>query len=440
MPPHRSGSNRSAPARLLEFGCALLAVAGVTLTLLPDYRQIRTTELAGVDFRSIYVSLVLFAHGQDPYAVDSFRSVYRAGGLPAPVSLFGHMPVYPPTTFALLLPLARLSGPAALWVWLVLSGFAVAFAIAMLARLAGREFGLSWPWRLGLVGLCAADPLVAFGLQIGNISNLVCALCIIAVCDAAGHPIFAALALAIGLLLKPHLAIWVVLAFALIWGAQGRRVAAGAVAIATAFTAVVFAVLAVNGHAMSTVHNFPALLAAEQGSGSMSIDSTEKLFVGAQITDIATIPAPFAAPHWIGLLLRLVVASWALAAATWIYRRRRGGVFTPEQRLTLLAALFTAAMALTYHRALDANLLLILLPVILARLRRDPRDFFAIVLAALYASFAFGPSAGSLPDPTASVRAFLLFRQAALLTAAMFFVLLALAVVQIRLPDKKKAA
>lgn len=65
----------------------------------------------------------------------------------------------------------------AVYVWIILSGLVWAIAFAEVARSGGETLGLGRSWRACGVLLAALSPLLSFGLDFGNNSVMVAALC-----------------------------------------------------------------------------------------------------------------------------------------------------------------------------------------------------------------------------------------------------------------------
>lgn len=402
------------------------------------------------DFKTLYASVWCFAQKIDAFRMSHIEQVFRQNHVVTPVLWYGHMPVYPPSTLALLAPLARLGMVPAAYVWIAFSGLTMAAAIWMMLRASDEVFGLSLGWRVLIVALCGASPLLGFGLAIGNVSVVVSAFCIGVVyrfgagdrlrqgiwSDAAAwaRPKWqvwgAAIALSVALLLKPHLAVWVLMA--LLAGAIGRdgraerRIALRALCVCVAAAAVFWSSA---GHMLGTqMRSYRTIVLSETNDGSMAATNRELLPVAAQITSLQS-----AAGYWVnndvlskmastlcvvGLMLYLVATAWRL-------RRVR----TAEQRLLLVACWCCVGLIATYHRAHDGIVLLLLTPWTVWRLRRNWRDGLVWLLLPLYFAMSWGPSTEWIAwcAQTTHMKALcdvVLYRQASLATLGLLGVLL----------------
>lgn len=397
---------------------ALASMTGILWTILSNF-HVRRWEATGSDFKTLYASAWCLARGLDGYQFDNIAKVFTWGGVTEPLTWFGHAPVYPPMTLALLTPLTLLPMWAAVYAWVLMSAAALACAAASLARFAGEAFGLGRAWRLVLVVAVIAAPLASFGLELGNVSVMVASLSILAVARPEGARVWPrALGLAVALVLKPHMALWVLIALLLVASgrALGRRAMAYAVGLGLALY--LFAVSRVGWGA--ELPGYFAMLHAETAGGSMRAGNHELMEAAAQIVSLDSLLG-YGVAH--GGLLRglgaalLVVLAGVLA---WTCVRLRAA----QGRLQAAAAWCSLGLVATYHRAADGSLLLVMLPWVAARLKARWWDgwAWAVLLAygALSAGLDYPTMRGMLDRPgLGAVQEFLLYRQGSLAAAAL---------------------
>ena len=367
--------NSARTASLDTFLC-VAGTAALGATLVPEYLQVTTRDFVATDFKTLNASAILFAQHRDPYRFEGLATIFQRNGVVEPPTWFAHSPVYPPGTLLLLAPFTHLSMAHAAQLFAILSLCAYACALAMLLALA-RRIGLAWPWRTAIIGLALANPFLAYGVDVGNVSVLTASFCIAAwtllrlqpdvgwssgrAGWASGAGWSAAVLLGVALLLKPHLAIWTVLALLLFGATRARVFALAGAAIAAVFTLVSALLLAGQGILHATYASYFALLSGEQGSGSMSPASREVLPIMPQITAVRTLLGLYLGPvprNVIAALVLFTLAGILLAAAL----RRRTASRSPAGDVLALSAMTSLGLIATYHRAHDT---LILLPLLL---------------------------------------------------------------------------
>ncbi len=353
---------------------SLIAVGGVLLSILLNF-PVGTWQGSGSDFKTMYASASLLARGIDGYSFQNIAQTFTQQHVVQPASWYGHAPVYPPFTLALIAPLTALPMVAAVWTWVILSGFVIACAIASLARLAGQEFSLSRPWRLAVIALAAAWPLLSFGLEMGNVSVIVSALSILAVTApenvGTNSPSLwlRSLGLATALLLKPHLAFWVLLALLLMRHRPARLLAVRAIALAVAGVAATSAWIATQHDLTLQIHSYRAMLHSELAAGSMGSQTRNLEAVAAQITSLESLLG-FWSGHLHAVGLVLLLAGFAALVAVSL----RLSAAAPEARLGLVSAWCAFGLIATYHRAHDCVVLILMLPWLLARVHASMRS------------------------------------------------------------------
>jgi hypothetical protein len=223
-------------------------------------------------------------------------------------------------------------------------------------------------------------------MEMCNVSGIVAALCIIAVArkEREGSVAFVnACALCVGLLLKPHMALWVAAALLLSRIGRDRVLAVRALAL---FSGVLFwaAVWMAAHHELSaTIAAYRHVVGVEVASGSMSPSNHELMAVAAQITWVASLFG-----YWMhGVALRVVSGATLFAlGGTLCYASLQDSGRRESTRLLRVAAWSAFGLVATYHRAHDGAFLAIVLPYVLARLRTNWRDAFAWAFVLLYAA------------------------------------------------------
>lgn len=414
---------------LIAVGCA----GGLTLSTLYQV-HVRTSAFAVSDFKTLYASAWCFARGLDAYSISNLQHVFNSNAVVQPTAWYGHSPVYPWTTLAFLAPLTMLPMVPAAFVATILTGVLLACAVAALMYYGAIYFNLEIGWRIVVAALCVSGPLLGFAMDMGNVSAAACALCILAFVlrESAFERLGRArawvpsIALMIAVLLKPHLAVWCGLGMLFLPERAARAVVIRAAALTAAFTMLTAAVLVVSGQlGMQTLSYLSVLSAENSGGASMSAASREALPVVSQVVSLQSILGfwmmnPIVRDVWTGLLL--LIAAGLLARWT-----RR----VDSQRVALLAvgAWYSLGMLATYHRAHDASLLILLVPWVVARIRRAPLSWQAWVASALYCAMSvsvdFPRVVGWLSTlPADSGLRFVLLRQAGLAELLLLGVLL----------------
>lgn len=399
----------------------VLSIGTLALILLTA-SQPRTSSTAGTDFKTLYGSTWCLAHGLDAYSEPGIEAVYRANQVVLPGSWFGHAPVYPPFTLALLIPLTALPMVAAIQVWMVLSALLLIAAATALMRYAADEFALPLWGRALIALLFSLSQLTGVALALGNVSVAVSALSILVFARRNKQSPWVSGALLAGaLLLKPHLAVWIAAGLLLVAEPTGRRIVLRAVALAAVFCAAVSIWLGLTGTLVLQARSYVAILGAESaGSASMNASSHAMLPALVQITSLSSLVG-----FWTTNQRVCSAMGWTLAllAAVAIYRLTRG--LGERTKLLAVGACCALGMVATYHRSLDGVLLLILLPWAIDQIRRRPQSWHAWLVIGLYVAMSMGPDEVQIAALVSrfsadGFRAFVLQRQAAL--AAMLLV------------------
>lgn len=417
-----AGSRKLAALHLL---IALAAVGGLTVTVLLDL-PVPASPFAASDFKTLYASAWCFRHGLDAYSFANLAAVFRAQGIITPASWFGHAPVYPPTAVAVLAPLTWLSMVQAAYLVTIVSALLFAFAVAGLLQSARDHFALTLPWRAVIAILCTVGPLLAFALSVGNLSVAASALCLLAFVRRLKAPGWIPIALlAMALLLKPHLAIWMAIAFVFSPQRRPRQVA-----LAASGTAIVVGLgagfaLARAGLLMQIRAFFAMVQTETAAGGSMSVSSHELLPVVSQVTSLRSLFGFWGGSAWASLAVPALIL-----VAIGIFLARRSLRSQGERETSLITGAWIAfGLLTTYHRAHDALLLLVLAPWLVQSVRCEPNFWKPWAILLLYGALSFGPSMPTITHAldqagNESVTSFVLLRQAGLADLGLLLVLL----------------
>ncbi len=409
-----------------EILASALAFLGLTTAIFIGFNPAGSPN-AGSDFKTLFASSWCFAHGIDAYSFREIANVFHRNGVIEPHSWYGHAPVYPPPTLALLLPLTALPMVAAIKIWIVLSAICLACGTAALAHAMKRAFNLGLPFRILAIGLIAASPLVELALELGNVSIVTVALCFIAIASPQETSTWLrALGLVIALILKPHIALWVVLS--LIFSRLPadrimlRRVVGLGVGLAALMLVLSFFVPIIPQFA-----HYNSMLHSELSNGSMSPGNRDLMELPVQMTSFVTLPGYWLAQSSAMRLLSGIFLLFFVCGLAWVSLRS-----APNRewaRFEIAGAWSAFGLIATYHRNADGAILLILLPPILYRLRHSMKDAWAWAMVAMMLAGSIGPSLKELQwlvsRPFFDNFQFLIFRQAASATVCVALLLLA---------------
>lgn len=412
---------------------AACAAGGLVASTLYEV-QLRTSTFAASDFKTLYASVWCFAHRTDAYSIVNLQRVFVMNGVVQPEKWYGHAPVYPWTTLALLSPLASLGMVPAAYLLTILSGVLMAIAIAGLMRYAANYFDLGPFWRIAIAPLCAIGPLFAFSMGMGNVSMATSALCFIAfVLRKSGapwsrrlSPWLPATALALAFLLKPHVALWVGAGMLLLPERASRAIVLRAAGLTAGFAVLTAGSMAAMGTLGLQTHSYLAMLSAETSAGaSMNATSREVLPVVSQITSLESILG-----FWIANpVVRVGLTCVGLLGLGLLVMRQTRRVDSERGATLAVSAWCTFGMLATYHRAHDAVLLLLVVPWVVDRIRRTPLAWPAWAVAIFYGGMSLSASFPVVERwvaavPANSFTAFVLLRQVGLADVLLLLVLL----------------
>ncbi len=415
----------------------LLALTGLVLASLPGY-NVAGWQDAGSDFKTLYASARCFLTGLRAYNFTNIGRVFDANHVIRPGSWYAHAPTYPPFTFAVMAPVAALPMVVADYVWLGISTLALVLAIWAMASAAERHFALTRPWRLLIIVGVAASPLTSFGLQIGNVSVVAAALCIIAVmCDAGTlHLNWRALALTISLLLKPHIALCLMLGMFLSRNREDRAVVLRTclffAAALAAFSLWSFVALPFG----TQLGDYTAMVRSEIATGCLNPRNHELLSLPPQVTSFESLLGYSLDSPWMQSITAVVLLGFASCL---VFLSRSAPASRAGTRLELLGAWSTFGLLATYHRTHDGVILFLLLPWLLAAISRRRSDLAAWGTLALLILMSVGPDypglrklADQYHSPLAQ---FLFFRQASVATLLLLLLLVTHLLREVRVPQ-----
>lgn len=428
-----------------KIGDALAATLLVSLYSIPVFRSLhpRIVVAALSDVKTVLASSWCLAHRTSAYDIANIAAVFRSAGVVTPRSWFGHAPVYPPTTLFLFLPFARMPLVPATFL-VVAAWFAIlAVALVVLMRYAGEQFRLGTTSRLLLAVAFISSPYLLAATILGNLCIPASCLAICAFAQRrARWPWLPALALALAAALKPHIAIWVIVAMLVLPEPASRRVVARSLAALAALALVTLLVLVATHQFGLQVHGYRAILTSEMsGDASMSPATHEISALAIQITSLKSIVGFWRTPGvFVSLLCDLFLLACAVAALRFTIR-----ACSERQALLSVSAWAAFGLTATYHRAYDGLIVLIVLPWVFSCLTSGGQRWKAVAISAFLIAASWGPALTTVRDLTnnghlRTMKAFLLIRQASLADLCTMLVLLFLCWRESKAPESGQSA
>jgi len=282
--------------------------------------------------------------------------------------------VYLVTAIPLIAPIAWLPWSAANIAWCLLS--LLFFALSLLAIIRHAHLPLAGKWIFASLSLAFCPVYV--GLLRGNPSVLSISLTVLAVCLSRDNKMWmSGILLGAALCLKPQIALWAVCVL-ILWSCwQPLRIAfgiGGVIAIAAVVRASHF------GRDWRWLQTEWQNLALAFAPGGPS-DPGPRSLASFQFLNAQTLTAYFAED----VLLRNLLV-WILAASLvvfYLHFRKQTDAASPWRDASFFAAL---TILITYHRYYDAQLLLLLIPVLVELWRASDRKtaiFLGIFLATI---------------------------------------------------------
>jgi len=316
------------------------------------------------DFKQPYASARCQLFGCDPYSETETASQFASAGgnLQQDPRVFApYSALYPPSSLALLAPIAVLAYPVAHLLWLILCGVSFSLAALLVTDLC-RPYQ-SHPVILLLAVFVASSTIL---IMLGQVSGIAISLAIIGFwCFLRERYVWAGIfCLALSLTLKPHVA-GLLVCYLLIAGRQ-HRTRFWRVVLVTALLSSIGVIWATTQPAL---HNWlPELranLAGNTSSGNVG-DPTPANPEAFNIASLQTVTGEFLSHR------NAVLAAYAIAAillAGWLYASWK---IPPSESKHLLALAGLAAITLLpiYHRQYDTRLLLLAFPAVALLCRR----------------------------------------------------------------------
>jgi hypothetical protein len=418
--PHHAGRNSK-----LTVGCVVVLALALAIA-----DAIRQSHVKGVqnpnDFVTLYAGSICVAHACNPYSVPDLDSVLvKARGTSIRQDWSDQLPIYPPTTFVLLLPLSFLSYKSATIVWYSLSLAIYVFGLcwAYLFSPALRETQLTV--RVGIVLLGLHFPKMLQCLGFGNPSLIVTGLLLFCVFDGAeSRKILRLVCIAIACLLKPPLTLPLA---ALVLFKDSKRTRDGW--IATAVLALMFLVLVLysflpTGMAHWLVDLSQNLALGGRGGMNPSLRGTPS----NTMLNIATLPGYFVTnPVSIRLISFAAVAALAILYLVALNRVRKSALWGTRGYLLAVATLAMLTLLPVYHRFCDIGVLLLAVPWVIQGFSQRPKwQMFVspLLLALLYFSWERRIHLDQFAGIQLTVVRFLYYRGDALLVVLLACVLL----------------
>jgi hypothetical protein len=355
----------------------VLLGAVVFLSIGIAWRRVALVQLG--DFKVVYYSArCLLEHG-DPYNERDVERVYDAEGRERPTEAMLDRQVktrffYPPTAFALTVPVAGLGFRFGALVWTVLmAGGLIVASLAVWDLAADKGSTASG----ALAGLLLMNSFWLY--MIGNSAGIAVSLCVVAVWTFFRKRLEWAgvLCLALSLAVKPNDSglIWLLLILA---GGTYRKRALQSVAVIAVFgLPVIFWVSRTSGHWLTELQ---ANMASFAGIGGI-VDPAATGMAGRNMDSLVQLQTAisifFARP---GIYNLIVYAICAPLVLIWIWTALRAR-WTADEFWLALAAAAPLTLLPTYHFQHDAKLLLLAIPgCTMLWMRRGRLGWAALIL------------------------------------------------------------
>lgn len=418
--PHHAGWKSK-----LTVGCVV--VLALALAIADGIRQ---SHVKGVqnpnDFVTLYAGAICMTHACNPYSVPDLDNVLvKARGTSIRQDWSDQLPIYPPTTLVLLLPLSILSYKSATIFWYSLSLVTYVFGLCWLFLFSSALRETPLIVRVGVVLLGLHFPKMLQCLGFGNPSLIVTGLLLFCIFDTAeSRRIMRLICIAIACLLKPPLAMPLA---ALLIFKDPKRTHDGW--IAATVLALIFLALGLysffpTGMAhwlLDLNHN---LALGERGGMNPSLRGAPS----NTMLNIATLPGYFVSnPVSIRLMSFAVIAMLASLYLIALIRLRKSALWETQEYLLAVATGAVLTLLPVYHRFCDVGVLLVAVPWLVQGLSRRPKwqvSVSAPLLALLYFSWERRIHLDRLAGIRLDVVRFLYYRGDALLVVLLACVLL----------------
>jgi len=322
----------------------------------------RSSPFGMLDFKGVYYGAQCLLNQCDPYDVPSLQNFYlQHGGQPPSsavnarklmvVSLY----INSPFTFLFIAPLALLRWSLAQTVWMILIAVGL-IASSVLMWVEGRVHSQNAALLFACAALLNCELLIAGGNTAGFVVSacVLSAWCILRDSNVA----FGVLALAVAMLIKPHVAgpIWCCFFFS---GSRFRKRALQTLAIAAVFALpTMLWVSHVSPHWRSEMQTNLTSISSNSG-----INSPEPFSVGMSnpdcIVDLQTVLSIFVPqPFLYNALTYLVCGALFLI---WVRNAIQANASTDDLWLSL-AFVVPLTLLFTYHRIHDCKVMLLTIP------------------------------------------------------------------------------
>jgi hypothetical protein len=326
------------------------------------------------DFSDPYVGAWLWRHGENPYDVALVNATARR----LTHATLAVVPIYPPSTYLLVVPFSLLPWGWANQAWVLLSVIAVGITAGILVRIGGFPAASVKAW-LVVAFIFAFAPFHT-AIHIANAAPIAIACCFLAVYLAtAGHDAAAGIMLAVATGLKPQLGIWIFVFYLLRrrWQLAQAGLLAGVALFVTAVVRIPLSLTAL-------VANYRENLNYWFGPGGQNDFTTANPFrlplVNLQVVLYPLVRSSISA----NLLAHAISIS---GMVVWAYFVFRGRVRSETLAISSLLALSFLSV---YHRVNDAGILTLALCWALGRVDHQLRSTRRAVLFLLLLLLAPG--------------------------------------------------
>jgi len=334
------------------------------------------------DFIAPYSGARCLLAGCDPYDPADLQPQYVAArgdlrALDARHSWNTLLPVYPPSTFLLIAPFTAMDYPAAQWAWLYLGAALFCVALGLLAELVPA--GMRWAFFL-LAGIAITNANQDFLFGPGNPSIYALAFTMLAAWaffrpqKLAGLGV---LSLALGLAMKPHMAIALWMFLLLRKRLRWQSLAAAAIAVALLLGAAA-RLQQTTGHQWAVKFQQAVAGGIQPGGTNEPSPANPSAMHILNVQSIVSLwlPQPRAYNRWSFLLVGAAGLCW-LVALLHIGLRQ----LNSTDPLLAMAGLLCLSLLPIYHRDYDGRLLLLTVPPMVLLLRNH--RWMAVTLMAV---------------------------------------------------------
>ncbi len=348
----------------------VLGIAAVIFLAVGGARAFRFSH----DFVPVYTGAGCLIHGCDPYDTSQLEEeFFRRGGRVVDLPSWEiDVPVYPPSTFLVLTPLALLRYPVARLLWFLLNGCLFIFSAVLVLSACPQ----SHRWLATTIGslILATSGIL---LIVGQPAALAISLVIISsyLFMRTRYLPLGAVLLMLSLAVKPQIGGLIALYF--LAQKMYRRYAALALVGALALLLSAGLFLKLRPQSANWTSTLRTNLAATLSPGG-SADPRPANQVAVGDINLQPLTSIFFAEA--GTFNLVAYAVFLGLVAVWILVVPRSSM-SPEMQFLALAALSILSLMPVYHRFYDTRLLLLTLPAVIAVFQR--RRFLGAIIAVL---------------------------------------------------------